>query len=329
MPVAFDAGDAYDLARTHLEIEAPKTTTAKVFELQDRLPNHRLRFLQAEEDRSADHHLGEPGLRGLGGRRLADDLASAQDRDAIGDLEDLVELVADEHDRLAGLTEPAQVREQRARLGRREHRRWLVQDQDIDTPVQRLQDLDSLLLTDRELLHLRGRIDLEPICVCQLGDTPVRLVGMQELAALLSEDHVLRHGEGIHQDEVLVDHPDPVGDGVARGVDTHLPPPNLDRTAIGGIDTVEDAHQRRLASPVLTDERVHLARPELEGDIVVRHDAGEAFRQAPYHDEGRGTHPPRPSSPLVREAAIVRHPSDCSAARCRRSGSSPCTCSPC
>ena len=46
---------------------------------------------------------------------------------------------------------------------------------------------------------------------------------------------------------------------------------------------------------------MHLARPELQRHIVIRDHAGEAFRDAPHHDEGRGAHAPRPViAPRVR-----------------------------
>ena len=48
----------------------------------------------------AADHLGDERFAGeVGGEVLADELAVAQDRDAVGDLVDLVEEVADEEDR--------------------------------------------------------------------------------------------------------------------------------------------------------------------------------------------------------------------------------------
>src|SRR4029079_9816571 len=50
---------------------------------------------------------------------------------------------------------------------------------------------------------------------------------------------------------------------------------------------VEDVHQRGLAGAVLTEERVDLARPDLEIDVVVGDDARIALRDA-AHLERRG-----------------------------------------
>ena len=50
------------------------------------------------------------------------------------------------------------------------HRGWLVQDQDLDAAIQRLQDLDPLLLAHREGLDDRRGVDLEPVGVREFGD---------------------------------------------------------------------------------------------------------------------------------------------------------------
>ncbi len=44
------------------------------------------------------------------------------------------------------------------------------------------------------------------------------------------------------------------------------------------VEAVEDAHQRRLAGAVLPEQRVHLAGPEVEVDVVVGEDARELLR---------------------------------------------------
>src|SRR4029450_11976859 len=98
-----------------------------------------------------------PPLGGIARPRLAHDAPSTEHRDPIGDLEHLVELVADEDDRPPRLAELPQVAEQVLRLVRREDRRRFVEDEDLRTTVERLQDLDALLLTDREVLDDRSR----------------------------------------------------------------------------------------------------------------------------------------------------------------------------
>ena len=63
----------------------------------------------------------------------------------------LVELVRDEHDRLAARAHRAQHGPQLVDLGRREHRGRLVEDRASRAAVERLEDLHALRLADREL----------------------------------------------------------------------------------------------------------------------------------------------------------------------------------
>ena len=116
----------------------------------------------------ADHHLGEL----FGGHRrgvvdLTNGLAGADDRDRVGVLEDLVELVGDEdHRRLAG-RQFAQRGEQFVDLVGDEHGRGLVEDQDLGTAVEHLEDLDALLLADAEVGHQLVGIDLQSVAAAE------------------------------------------------------------------------------------------------------------------------------------------------------------------
>ena len=283
-----------------------KATTGEVLEPQDRLTDLDLGPLEAEQHRPADHHLGELRLRRRRRRGFPDDGPAAEHRDAIRDLEHLIELVADEHDGLPVRPEPAEVLEEVARLRRGQDGRRLVQDQDLDASVEGFQDLDALLLADREVFHGRVRIDLEPVRVGELLHLSLGLVVLEDRTALVAEDHVLGDGERVHQHEVLVDHPDPPRDGIARGVDAHLLTTDHDPARIGRIHAVEDPHQGGLARPVLSDQRVHLARAKLQRDVVIRDDPGEPLRDPLEDDEGRGAFAPRPSDIAHRRRSSPR-----------------------
>ena len=123
---------------------------------------------------TADHQLCEVVLVGLGWNPAAHDLAAADDRDAVRDLQDLVQLVADKDDAGALCGEPAEDREDLLGLLGREHRRRLVEHQDVRIPIQRLQDLDPLLPADREAAHADVRVDLRAEETPELTDTRVR-----------------------------------------------------------------------------------------------------------------------------------------------------------
>ena len=112
-------------------------------------PAARRALLDAEEHVAADHQPGEAAPPcALGLDRL--DLApAAQHGHAVGDLEDLGELVGDEDDRRALRLQRAQDAEELPRLLRGEHGGRLVEDEDARVAVQRAQDLHALLLRRR------------------------------------------------------------------------------------------------------------------------------------------------------------------------------------
>ena len=154
LPVAVDAGDADDLARAHVEARCPRTFSRPrsshcpdVLDLEQRAPGARRRLLDAEQHLAPHHEAREAGL----GRALAGTVsifAASEHGDPVGDLEHLVQLVGDEDDRHAFAVEGLEDREELARLLRREDGRRLVEDQDVRSAVERLQDLHPLLLSD-------------------------------------------------------------------------------------------------------------------------------------------------------------------------------------
>ena len=127
-------------------LDVPFVEDVEIVHLEDRLPRGDRLLLDAEEDVAADHQPREPRLGGAGRRERVHCLSSAQDGDAIRDLEHLVQLVRDEDDRHALPLEGLEDREQLGRLLRREHGGRLVEDEDVCAPIQRLHDLDPLLL---------------------------------------------------------------------------------------------------------------------------------------------------------------------------------------
>ena len=87
--------------------------------------------------------------------------------------------------------------------------------------VERLQDLDALLLADGDVLDLASGSIAKPKLVRQLAHARARRAVVEEDAAVsgsVAEHDVL--GDRHHRDEheVLVHHADPVLDRVLRGV---------------------------------------------------------------------------------------------------------------
>ena len=107
------------------------SAAADILGHEHRLAGRALAAVDGELHVAADHELGEVLLVRLGRNARADDLAAPDDGDPVGDLEDLVQLVADEDDRRAELPgELPEDGEDLARLLRSEHGGRLVEDED-------------------------------------------------------------------------------------------------------------------------------------------------------------------------------------------------------
>ncbi len=88
---------------------------------------------------------------------LGDAAAVAQDRDGVGDGEDLLELVADEDHRATAVAQPTHDGVQVVGLVGGQRGRRLVEQQDAALGGERLGDLDQLHLRDRQLDDGRSR----------------------------------------------------------------------------------------------------------------------------------------------------------------------------
>ena len=78
-------------------------------------------------------------------------------------------------------------REELVRLLRREHRGRLVEDEEVGAAVERLQDLDALLLADGDVADARRRVDGEP-------EALARARARARLGRALVEEHAARVG---------------------------------------------------------------------------------------------------------------------------------------
>ena len=133
--------------------------------------------------------------------------------------------------------------------------------------------------TPRSSTLASGRI-ASPYCSAQLPRAPHRLLVVQQRPArgLGPQHQVLGHGHDRDEHEVLVDHADAQPDRLPRGVDRDRLAVEQDLALVRVVEPVEDVHQRRLAGPVLPEQRMDLAALELEVDRVVRDQRAEALR---------------------------------------------------
>jgi hypothetical protein len=75
------------------------------------------------------------------------------------------------------------------------------------------------------------------------------------------------------------------GPGLHRGNDLHGRPIDEDRADVFRIESGENAHQRRLAGAVLADQPVHLAREDLEVNVVDRERGAKALGNSLKSDD--------------------------------------------
>ena len=242
LAVPVDAGDAHDLAGADVErdashgLEVTVVPDPQIAHLEHRPLGVCRRLFDPQQHLAPDHQLGQPLLGRVCAWHGLDRPAAAQHRDPVGQLEHLAELVGDEDDRGAHvLSKRAQDPEEVGRLLRREHGGRLVQDQDARISVERLDDLDPLLLANRELLDPGIGIhpEAEMLGHCAHARTSSGQVEEGAAVRLRREHHVFGHGHHRDQHEVLVDHADPRLDRVSGGVDPDRLPANRISPASG------------------------------------------------------------------------------------------------
>ena len=166
-PGAQEPGDADHLAVVDVEVgrceDAPATDPGRP---EDRCGGAVDGALRAGRDglelveHAADHLGDQVGAGQVFGAVLADELAVAQHRDAVGDLVDLVQEVADEQDGDALVAQVPDDREQPVDLVAVQARRRLVEDQHPGVEDHRPADRDQLL--DRDRVAGQQRVGVEP-----------------------------------------------------------------------------------------------------------------------------------------------------------------------
>ncbi len=173
-----------DLARAHVEgdaahgLEPALVAHLQVLDLEQRLTRLRRRpLVDAQQHLAPDHERREAVLGRALARHGLDRLAAPQDRDrgrrsSSTSWSLWVMKMIDLPSRL----ERAQDREQLVRLLRRQHGRRLVEDEDVGAAVERLQDLDALLLADARSTRSSRRAARRGRSACEMSRTRSRRV---------------------------------------------------------------------------------------------------------------------------------------------------------
>jgi hypothetical protein len=223
LAVPGDAGDPEDLPRSHLERDVDEAGEAAVVERRDVLePQHGVAGgadggRRLEHDVATDHHARERARVRLARHRLPDLAPGPKDGDPVRDGEHLVQLVGDEDDCLSLSGHLSQEHEEVPGLLGGEDGGRLVEDEDASPAVDRLHDLDALLLADGELPDPRLGMNGKPMRLRELRDlADPRARRQPEARPVPAEEDVLGHGERLDEAEVLVDHPDTGVDRLTR-----------------------------------------------------------------------------------------------------------------
>ena len=224
LAVALDTGDADNLAAMNRQVDIDKTGILGIVEKTDPgkvehgITRGGFAAANGKADRPADHHLGKVGLGKCGRVALPDNLPLAQHADPVGDLENFVKLVGDEDNALAGVAKRPHDGEEFLDLLRCQHGCRLIEDQHIGRSEQNLQDFDTLLDADRQILDQRvGRHFHAVACVdfLDLGACRRKIQKVGAGCRFDAEDHILDDTENRHQHEMLMHHADAAGDTVA------------------------------------------------------------------------------------------------------------------
>ena len=242
-------------------------------------------------DVGADHQLRQAPVVDLRHRQCLDHAPGAQDRDAVGDLEDLVQAVRDVEDAGAAALHLAHHRQQPLDLVVGEHRGRLVEHEHSTASVPALKcarDRDDRPLDRRGLGERAMDVDLD---VEALEDS-VGLLGLLSPANASAEapDEVAPEREVVHrvqfqhQPEVLMDEPEPVGHRVTER--ERLAGQLSDGTGVRGVVAGEGLDQGRLPGSVLTDKRVDLTLADLDRRVDQSPCSGKRLREA-LHEQRR------------------------------------------
>ena len=292
LAVALHAGDAQNLAPAQGEghlvqhLLAPLVDIFQVPHPQDLVPGLGLILLDLQHDVAAHHQAGDLLRRHVLGFMDAHGLSAPEDRHAVGDLHNLVELVRDKDQCISLILQVDQLPEELGCFLCGKDGGGLVQDQDLGAADQSLQDFHLLLHAHGDVHDLGVGVHLQ----VELPGVFLRdlhgLLLIDEKAGLLghhAQDHVFRHGEAGDQHEVLVHHADALGDGRRGGGEIDLLSVDPDLARGGLLQAEQHLHQRGLSRAVLAHQRVDLALADVEIHILVGGDAVGIHLGDPLH----------------------------------------------
>ena len=287
LAVAVDAGNADDLACAHLEghvldgiVMMHLRRNGHTLNIEDNVTGLRFLLMDNKVNIAADHHSRQLFFIGVFYIDCADILALAQDRAAVGDLHDLVELMRDKQDALALFCEVFHDLHELLDLLRGEHRGRLVENKYLVFAVEHFEYFGALLHTDCHVLDDRIWIDAQSVLIAQLNYLFARLILFKKsrlIRRLITEDDVIENREALNKLEVLVHHPDTEAVGIVGVFYLDLFAVFFDDTLFRLVQAEQNAHQGAFARSVFAEQGMYLAFFELKGNIIIGNYARKAL----------------------------------------------------
>ena len=279
-PGSHEPGEGDDLTGSHVEGDALELPgAAEIAHAEDDLADLGRHLREQVGDLAADHPADDLGRVDVGHRGRGDRRAVAHDGDGVAHLEDLVEAVADVDHATTLVAQPSGDLEQPGHLGIRQRRARLVHDDDARVDRQRLDDLDHLLVGDRQSAREPAGIEVD----AEVGEEDrgvldhLRPVHDPAAARLSPDVDVLGEREVGEERGLLVDDRDALLAGRARIALVEGAAVELDGPGIQGVQTREGLHQGGLPGPVLAEQPDHLPGVDHERGVVERLHTAEAL----------------------------------------------------
>ena len=175
-------------------------------------------------------HAGDFLFRHILCLTAAHEAARPHDGDAVRYPLDFRDFVGNEHNGMSLFLQMDQLLKQLVCFLGRQYGRGFVQNQDFSPPCQRLQYFNFLFHTHGEgscngfCLHFQVIFAAQFLCEAHC----FFLAYKQPFLRLHAKDDVLCRRKRFHQHEMLVDHPDSVGNGILGGGELHVLPPQDD-----------------------------------------------------------------------------------------------------
>ncbi len=255
-----------------------------MFYAQNLFSKFGLRLVHGKADLTSDHQISHGLCIRISHIQHIDQSAAAENGTAVRNLLDLFQLMGDQNNSLAIVTQTSDNLQKKFNLLRSQHGSWFVKDQDLGFPVEHFENFHALLHGDVDLLdHLCG-LHFQPEFAGESQDVFVgflQVYGREKTQSFLHRFHTHNDifGDRVvaYQFKMLVYHTDIQFCGVIGRLNLYLFTTDDDLAFVWLIHTEKHAHQGGFTGAVFPKECVDFAFFDLDGYIVVGNDAGKTL----------------------------------------------------